>query len=410
MSAEYHPSPVGFLSRLWPKGETRRVREAREREHDGDLAGAAELFEEAGLLDDAARVLLLRADAEASIEKRIAFCALAAQKAGDEELKKKAIGRKALCHLRRPQGAAAAALMKNEMLSIARDLETAGENERAAEAFALAGDAEGEVRALTAAGAIERLEERLRTSDTAARDRRDLDAVLRRIDDLDRTAERRAALGLAREALARHTDERVVDAARRIRARLLRGPVVDLEIEGAAHRAVLGAEVSIGRGDAGIVIASRAVSRRHLRIYRQVHDGAVMVEDLGGRNGTLLAGARLAGAVPIGYGLTLQLGGEVKCVVEPSDSGVMLDVAGVRYEAPLGPLTVGDWRVGHEGVGEETYVVLSTAPDGIRPFLGEYQLAARIELCAGDSLATARNGEPRLRVHALGAPEELTFA
>ena len=213
---------------------------------------------------------------------------------------------------------------------------------------------------------------------------------------------------LAREALAKHTDERVVDASRRIRARLLRGPVVDLEIEGTAHRAVLGDEVSIGRGDASIVIASRAVSRRHLRIYRL--DGAVMVEDLGGRNGTLLAGARLAGAVPIGYGLTLQLGGEVKCVVEPSDTAVMLDVAGVRYEAPLGPLAVGDWRVGHEGIGEDTYVVLSTAPGGVRPFLGEYQLAPRIELCAGDSLSTARNGEPLLRIHALGAPEELTFA
>ena len=194
---------MGLLSRLWPKGETRRVREARQREHDGDLAGAAELFEEAGMLDDAARVLLLRADAEASIEKRIAFCALAAQKAEDEELKKKAIGRKALCAFDVLKGRGGA-LMKNEMLSIARDLETAGENERAAEAYALAGDAEGEVRALTAAGAIERLEERLRTADTAARDRRDLDAVLRqdRRPRPNRRASRRARAraGGARQA------------------------------------------------------------------------------------------------------------------------------------------------------------------------------------------------------------------
>jgi pSer/pThr/pTyr-binding forkhead associated (FHA) protein len=172
---------------------------------------------------------------------------------------------------------------------------------------------------------------------------------------------------------------------------------------------VLGDDVSIGRGDASIVIASRAVSRRHLRVYR-APGGALMVEDLGGRNGTLLAGARLAGAVPVGYGLTLQLGGEVKCVVEPSDSGVMLDVAGVRYEAPLGPLAVGDWQVGQEGSGDNAYVVLATKAGGSRPFLGEYQLAARVELCAGDALAGARGGEPRLRVHVLGAPEELTFA
>ena len=216
-------------------------------------------------------MLLLRADAEASVEKRIAFCALAAQKAEGEELKKKALGRKALCAFDVLRGRGGA-LMKNEMLSIARDLETAGENERAAEAYALAGDADGEVRALTAAGAIERLEERLRTSDTAARDRRDLDAVLRRIDDLDRTAERRAALG-ARARGAREARRR----ARRRRRAPVPGPLPPRPGRRSRDRghgppAALGDEVSIGRGDASIVIASRAVSRRHLRVYH--HEGA----------------------------------------------------------------------------------------------------------------------------------------
>ncbi|HVY46021.1 MAG TPA: FHA domain-containing protein, partial [Minicystis sp.] len=250
---------MGFFDRFAkPPREARAGKKARERELDGDLASAAELFEDAGLHDDAARVLLLRADAEPSPEKRIAFCALAAERAENAELVQKALRRKALLafDVLRARGGA---VMKNEVLAVARDLETTGELERAADAYALAGDADSEVRALTAAGAIERLEERLRVADAAAREQRDLDLVLRKLEDLDRTAERRAALALARDALAKRDDERVADVARRIRARVARGPVVDFEIDGAHRKVALGAEIVLGRGDATIVLASRAV-------------------------------------------------------------------------------------------------------------------------------------------------------
>src|SRR6185436_11883170 len=121
--------------------------------------------------------------------------------------------------------------------------------------------------------------------------------------------ERRAALDLALGLLAKREDERVADAARAIRARLTRGPVVDLEIGGVLRRYALGAEVTIGRGDATIVITSRAVSRRHLRLYRA--EGEAFVEDLGTRNGTMLAGARLTAPIPVRDGVRLDLGGEV---------------------------------------------------------------------------------------------------
>ena len=146
------------------KRESRPARKARERENAGDLGAAVELYTEAGLADDAARVLLLRADAEPSPEKRLAFCALAAQRAESPDLKRKARGRKALLAfdtLRRSGGA----FLENEVLSVARELEECGELERAADAYALGGDHESEVRALTAAGAIERLEERLKASE-----------------------------------------------------------------------------------------------------------------------------------------------------------------------------------------------------------------------------------------------------
>lgn len=388
---------MGLFDRFVGKarGDARRAKDAHKRELEGDLAEAVDLYQEAGLPDEAARVMLLRADAEASPERRIALCSLAAHTAVGEELKRKASGRKALISfdVLRARGGT---FLKNEVLSVARDLEEAGELLSAAEAFALAGDPEGEVRALTAAGAIERLEERLRAAEVAARSLRDVESVLKRVVDLDRTAERRAALEMAVAALARQRDDRIADIARAIRARLARGPIVDLEIDGARSRYALGDEVTIGRGDATIVIASRAVSRRHLRIFRA--GGEAHAEDLGTRNGTTLAGARLQGIVRVGSGVDLRLGGEVACAIEPHDAGVAIEIAGDRFLAPLGDLAAGPWRVAHEAVRDESFVVLKTPEGGARPFLAEFQLASKVELCEGDEIRSERGGDVRVRL------------
>ncbi|MFO0758329.1 MAG: FHA domain-containing protein [Byssovorax sp.] len=389
---------MGFFDRFVSKSksEGRRAKEARAKELAGDLAAAVDLYEEAGLLDEAARVMLLRADAEPSAEKRIALFSLAAFSAQSEELKKKARGRKALVafDVLRARGGS---FMKSEVLSVARELEEAGELEPAADAYALAGDAESEVRALTAAGAIEKLEDRLRVSERAARTERDREITLRKLSDLDRTAERRAALELAVNALAAHEDERIADAARAIRARLARGPVVDLEIDGALGRYALGAEVTLGRGDATIVLGSRAVSRRHLRLRRRGADA--IVEDLDTRNGTTLAGARLSGPVSVGAGITLELGGEVPVQIAPAAGCLFsIQVAGLTYLCPLGPLPLDAWSVDHETARDESYVVLKSEGGAGAPLLGDYQLSPRVELCAGDEIRAARGGAVRLRV------------
>ncbi|MEJ7728923.1 MAG: FHA domain-containing protein [Polyangiaceae bacterium] len=390
--------------------EARRAKAARAKERSGDLATAVELWLQADQPDEAARVLLVRADAERVPEKRMAFCAQAAEVARGEEPRKKALARKARLAFDILRGRGGTALA-SELTAVARDLEEAGELETAADAHALAGDTEGEVRALTAAGAIERLEERLRTSDAAARDRRDLDAVLRRIADLDRTAERRAALELAAGWLGTREDERVADAVRAVRARLLRGPLVDLRIEGVAGRWALGEVVTIGRGDATIVVGSRAISRRHVSVRRL--GAEVVVEDLGTRNGTTLAGARLSGPLPIGAGVELLLGGEVACTIAPLEDAhavfgqpLTVQVAGERYLLPLGELRAGDWRLTHEVRGDDAFVVLRTASGGARPFLDGFELAAEVELCVGDEIRISRNGAVRLSAHVAGAGTE----
>ena len=65
--------------------------------------------------------------------------------------------------------------------------------------------------------------------------------------------------------------------------------------------------VIIGRSsDAGIVVSDRSMSRRHAKFIRE-GDGW-LIEDLGSRNGTLLDGNRVTGAMPVGVGSTVKIG------------------------------------------------------------------------------------------------------
>jgi pSer/pThr/pTyr-binding forkhead associated (FHA) protein len=67
-------------------------------------------------------------------------------------------------------------------------------------------------------------------------------------------------------------------------------------------------EVTVGRGGGcGIVLADDSyVSTVHARIFRR--DGAVYVEDLGSRNGTLLNGEPVTNAAPLRRGDQVQFG------------------------------------------------------------------------------------------------------
>lgn len=385
---------------LFSRGKAAAQKRAgRAKELAGDLPGAVEAYVDAELPDEAARVLLVRADAEREAEKKLAFCASAVELATDLELQKKARARKALLGFDLLKGKGGA-LLTSEVLSVAHELEDAGELERAADAFAMAGDSEGEVRALTGAGAIERLEERLRATETVAKSENERAGVLRRIADLDRTAERREALAMCDAWLAKHHDEKIAAAAMSMRARLLRGPVIDLVVDGERLRFALGDEITIGRGDATILVGARAVSRQHVRVFRG--PSGPMVEDLGTRNGTTLAGARLAGPVAIGEGITVKLGGEVPCalaLVPPSGARgalVSVSIAGDRYLAALGPLTLLGWQILERHDGGSAFVVVHSPAGVSPPILGEYQLAREVELCTGDALADARGAKPRV--------------
>ncbi len=391
---------MGIFDRFTRSG---RVKTAQAKELSGQLAEAVALYMEAGLPDEAARVLLLRADAERLPEQRIAFCDSAARTAKDEALRKDARGRKALISfdlVRSRQGSP----MRSEVARVARELEDAGLLEQAAEAYILAGDSEAEVRMLTEMGAIEQLEERLKASNTESRKARAVTDARHRVTDLDRMAERRAALDTARAALAEEDDETLRDTVRTIQTRLLTAPTVRLEVQGQIVHCAFGNEVTVGRGDATIVVGMRAISRVHIAVRRD--DADIVVCDLDTRNGTMLAGARISGPIPVRNGVRLELGGEVPCTIEPTSGfvqelapdGVVINIANTPWIVPLGALIINDWHVDRVVCGNEAFVVLR-APDGIpRPILGDLELAAEVELCQGDEIRASRGGPIVFRV------------
>jgi hypothetical protein len=294
--------------------------------------------------------------------------------------------------------------MRSELARVARELEEAGLLEKAAEAYVLAGDAEAEVRMLTEMGAIEQLEERLKASNTESRKARAIADARRRVLDCDRMAERRAALDAARAALIEEDDETIRDAMRSIQARLLTGTTARFEIQGQIVHCAFGREVTVGRGDATIVVGMRAISRTHIALRREGAD--VIVRDLDTRNGTMLAGARINGPIPIRNGIRLELGGEVPCTIEPTSGfvrelapdGVIVSIASIRWVVPLGDLLIGDWHVDRVVHGSDAFIVLRTPMGTARPILGDLELAAEVELCQGDEVRASRGGPIVLRV------------
>lgn len=390
---------AGALSRVFSASRAaRRLDTARERELAGDFERAAASFVEAGEPDEAARVLLLLADAESDARRKLGALARAAAIApADSPRRREAQRRSALVKLdlARPDGHGPA--LPSELRRLGEELAALGEHERAAEAYALAGDVDAEARELERAGDIDELERVLDEDRERARSRRQRDEIGRRLVDLDAMGRRRAALAEADAWLGAHPDDATIAArARALRAKRLEGPRVRLAVEGTAIHALLGEEVTIGRGEATLVVSSPAVSRRHLRLARRAI--GIVVEDLGGRNGTFLAGARLDGALPVGGGLDLSLGGEVRCVVTPSErGGVTIDVAGERWIAPLGPMRVGPFEIRLAGAGA---VELASVDPAVRPVLGGLVCTGAIELAAGDRVGAERDGPAIVEVPA----------
>ncbi len=387
---------VGVFDQLFGKG--RDAEKARKAELRGDLTRAIELFIQAGTPADAARVMLLRGDAEPDARARMQHYTQASATAppGSNE-NRLARKKRALLVLALAGDAALSAIARRDVLDAAAELEEVGEPQKAAEAYAACGDPEGEARALAAAGDVEGLEYLLATEqhkERGERKRKDRQAEV----ELLLTSGRRREAQEALDALVRAYPD---DAALRERVqgllgRRARGPLLPMLVHGTRIVAALGAEVIIGRSEGTLLVPSNAVSRRHLSIHRQA--GGVFVKDLSSRNGTQLRSLPLRGALPVGAGLELRLGREVPVRIAPSallPDAVDIEVAGERVTAPLGPirLGIGDWTLIEAGDGW-----LELAGRSPEIFMGDISVGTGATLLVGDAFGSERGGAPKLKV------------
>ena len=387
---------MALFDRIFGKG--RQAAAAKTAELRGDLARSAELYGEAGQPDEAARIMLLRAEGETDARAKLQFLAQASQLAGpDTDRQKEARRRRAELLLALAGDASVSAIARHEVIEAARDLEAIGEPLKAAEAFHRAGDKEGEARTLQAAGDVERLEFLLSTEQFNERVSRARDDRTKDLDLMIECGRRREALASLDELLkATPDDASLRERANGLRARKVTAPIVTLDMLGERWTMVLGDEVVIGRSEGAIKVSSNAVSRQHLRITRE--GDAIVVRDLESRNGTQLRGINLAGALPVHDGLDLKLGREVTLRIAPCKrlpGAIEIEVAGQRYVAPLGKaaLPVEGLTL---SVGSDEWVEL--VAQGTHAYVNGVEWTDRATLLAGDAIATARAGDPAVKV------------
>jgi len=387
---------LAFFDRIFGKG--RQAAAARTAELRGDLPRAAELFGEAGQPEEAARVMILRADGETDARAKLQFLAQAAQlAAAGGERQKEARLRRAELLLALAGDASVSAVARHEVIEAARDLEAIGEPLKAAEAFARAGDKEGEARALQAAGDVERLEFLLSSEQFKERTSRAREDRTKDVDLMIECGRRREALASLDELLRAAPDDAPLrERANALRSRMVMAPIVCLDMQGERWTMVLGDEVVIGRSEGAIKVSSNAVSRQHLRIWREGDD--VVVRDLESRNGTQLRGINLAGTLPVREGIDLKLGREVSLRIAPCKrlpGAIEIEVAGERYVACLGKgcLPVEGLSL---AVGTDGWVELIAT--GTHAYVGGVEWSPRATLLAGDAIATARAGDVVVKV------------
>lgn len=389
---------MGVFDFLKKKSDTSSARQAELR---GDLVKATELWVAAGAPEEAARVMLLRGDSETDDRKKLQLfvqavgLAPAGHAIASEARKKRAA--LLVAQLSASGAGPTSAAAKRELVFAAKELLEVGESNAAADAFRLAGDREGEAKALAQSGDVERLEFLLTEEQSQGRHERERKDLGAHVELQIQSGRRRDAILAAERWLAGHPDDGPLrERALQIKSRRALGPIAQLRLRGEKTPVVLGSEVVIGRTEGTLRVASSAVSRSHLRIARE--SGAIVVRDLGSRNGTQLRGMNVAGALPVGEGLELTLGKEVRVRISPSptlEGGVFIELGGERYVAPIGTCRLPGlaWELRE---GADAWIELC-AKEGAA-FLGEVSLTPETTLLIGDVITAERGGPEILRV------------
>ena len=364
-------------------------------EAQGQLQHAYELYRSAGLLHDAARVMLAHAQSETDPVQRLALLQLAASTDPNAPCAVEARRRKAQLSLDLARQRLVVT-MPSELHFLGTELEQPGLLAEAAEAFGYAGDVENQARLLAQCGAIDELEQALASDHAARLEQRQRQHLWQTLQDLSSIGQRRRALEQAHEWLARHpTDDEMAAFARTLQARLVPGSLLPIDEGDPRLFVAIGERLIVGRSsdEASVAVPSPALSPKHLLIERDPQHGPT-VTDLQSRNGTYLAGSRLETTLPVGQGLELRLAGQVPCRITAHQQGLRIELPEMVLLAPLGPFPVGPFVVERARDG------LQLRSSGPCPVLNGLAAESSIDLAYGDQVREQHGGPVLLRVRA----------
>lgn len=380
---------MSFLKELFDG----RLRRARAAEGRGAYRDAAALYAEAGQPLEAGRALLHAAERAATLEERLAawLDALRVLPETAPDLRKEAevkYGRAVVADAK--VAFTAGPLAAERLADAAARLERAGAYTDAAEAFEILGRTEDLARCLELGGEVERLEQVLGASNQK-------DAAQAKIRRLVSEAELATELGdrdSARKALREAvglapSDVDLLRMLRDLEARWLPGGRVELQLVRAGERSrvrlVGRLPAVLGRSDADVVVRGGSVSRRHCELV--LEGEALVVKDLGSRNGTLVSGVPIGSPMRITAPTEVGLGDDASVRVTPTaeggadvevlrglDRGERTMVGGRAHRLALVPADV---------VFEADRTLL-VPHAGVRAQLGARAIQGRIDLLRGD--------------------------
>ncbi len=322
-------------------------RQARKAEAEGRFRDAAALYAEADLPEDAAKAFLFHAARATDPDERVLAYRDALRWLPEDHPKHVEVNAQiglALLEAAQSRGAHTAE-ERRRLEEAAERLERAGKPERAATAWELLGRPDDVARCLQAAGDVERLEALLEARSAEAQRERTL---RRHVGDYEMalaTGARREARDALRQALREVPDDaEVAELLQRLEARWLPSGGLTLRVDGRRLRFVAGPELVVGR-EGDLPVRGASVSRRHCVLRR---DGdALVVQDLGSRNGTLLRGVPIDGALRRSGATEIGLGDDVELRVDLAGAGLAarvmrgldrgLEVLAGEGELPLHP-------------------------------------------------------------------------
>ncbi len=386
-------------------------RRARRAEGRGDYREAAELYAEADAHEEAGAAWLFFAARQQDPEERVSAYLDALRWIPEASPKHAEVqGHIGMVWLEEAQRRGVHTRSERERLEDAAGrLERAGKLAYAASAFELLSMLEDAARCLEAAGEIERLERLLGAMErktSAERERRSAvrdyelamlvgqrrearEALLRAV----RAAEARARVGSStleegsEGARQESEDAEVRDLLRRLEARRTAPDRCRLRVGGVSVEVCARSPFALGR-EGDIQVRGTGVSRRHCTLT--CVQGAWQLEDLGSRNGTLIAGVPLGAPLGLGGVTEVGLGDDVRVRLEPAPDGSLALRVLAGLDADL-LAVAGEGELTLPGVPASLRFVegfpLLRAHEGVTLLLGAQPCVGAVELLVEDELS-----------------------